>query len=188
MAVGDVVGRGIPAATVMGQLRTALRAYALEGHGPARTLDHLDAFATTIDGAFCASVVYAELDLVTGELWYSSAGHPPPVLVTPDSQISVLWEGRSPLLGIDTTTHKAQALVQMPVNARLLLFTDGLIEAQTRGIDQGLDELAEHLQYDHDIDLDTLVKKIDVHEAYNDDICVLSLTRRNVPAGETGTL
>ena len=178
VAVGDVVGRGIPAATVMGQVRTALRAYALEGRGPAATLERLDAFAESIDGAFCTSVAYSELDLETGELRYACAGHPPPVLVLPVGGIKVLWDGRSPLLGVDPHVSKAEASVHMPAGARLLLYSDGLVETHTRAIDEGIAQLVTQLDANHDVELDQLSELVDGHGAYSDDVCVLSLTRR----------
>ncbi len=179
VAVGDVVGRGIPAATVMGQVRTALRAYALEGDGPAATLARLDAFAETIDGAFCTSVAYSELDLETGELRYSCAGHPPPVLVLPAGGTEVLWGGRSPLLGVEPRAPKAEAVAHMPVGARLLLYSDGLVETRTRAIDEGIAVLVTQLDANRDIGLDRLATVVDGHGAHSDDVCVLSLTRRN---------
>ncbi len=179
VAVGDVVGRGIPAATVMGQIRTALRAYALEGRGPATTLERLDRFAESIDGAFCSSVAYAELDLETGELRYSCAGHPPPVLVLPAGRPEVLWDGRSPLLGIDVATPKPEAIVQIPPGGRLLLYSDGLVETRARALDDGIATLVTHLDADRDIALDRLAELIEGHDAQSDDICVLSLTRRH---------
>jgi len=178
VAVGDVVGRGIPAATVMGQLRTALRAYALEGRGPASTLERLDLFAESIDGAFCSSVAYAELDLDTGELQYSCAGHPPPVLVSPTGQTAPLWEGRSPLLGLDPAAPKAKAVVQVPHGGRLLLYTDGLIETRDRALDDGIADLVTHLSSDRDISLDRLAELVDGHGVHTDDVCMLSLTWR----------
>ncbi len=178
VAVGDVVGRGIPAATVMGQVRTALRAYALEGHGPAWTLTRLDRFAESIDGAFCTSVAYSELDVDTGQLRYSCAGHPPPVLVLPDGGTQVLWDGRSPLLGVDPTATKTEAVAHMPPGGRLLLYSDGLVETRTRAIDEGIAELVTQLAANGGVELGRLTELVDGHGAYSDDICVLSLTRK----------
>lgn len=178
VAVGDVVGRGIAAATVMGQVRTALRAYALEGHGPAWTLARLDTFSQSIDGAFCTSVAYSELDLDSGELHYSCAGHPPPVLVVPGGDIEVLWEGRSPLLGVEPSATKAEAVVRMPPGGRLLLYSDGLVETRTRSIDSGIAELVAHLESDRSMTLARVAELVDADGAYSDDVCVLSLTRR----------
>ena len=178
VAVGDVVGRGIPAATVMGQVRTALRAYAMEGHGPAWTLGRLDAFAESIDGAFCTSVAYSELDLATGELLYSCAGHPPPVLVLPAGGTEVLWGGRSSLLGVEPTATKTEAVVHMPPGSRLLLYSDGLVETRERAIDDGIAELVTQLDANRGIGLSRLAELVDGHGSYSDDVCVLSLTRR----------
>ena len=81
VVVGDVVGRGLGAASAMGQLRSAVRAVADPGVGPARLLERLDRFVEQVEAASMATLAYAELDLATGEFRYACAGHPPPVLL-----------------------------------------------------------------------------------------------------------
>ena len=185
VAVGDVVGSGIPAATVMGQLRTALRAFALEGNGPAETLNRLEVFSTSIPGSAFSSVVYAELDLRTNELVYACAGHPPPILITQERGAVALWDGRSPLLGISTQTPRSESRLDMPQGSTLVLYTDGLVEARTRSLDQGIADLIEVLQSDPLIDLLTLVSRLNVSDVHRDDICVLALTTNS--GGESPT-
>lgn len=177
LAVGDVVGSGIPAATVMGQLRTALRAFALEGHGPAETLNRLEVFATSISGSAFSSVAYAELDLVTSELVYACAGHPPPILIAQGEAVA-LWDGRSALLGISQHTPRSESRLTMPLGSTLVLYTDGLVEARTRSADQGIADLIDVLQTDPLIDLSSLVTKLSVSQEHRDDICVLALTTK----------
>ena len=176
IAVGDVVGRGIPAATVMGQLRTALRAFALEGHGPAETLNRLEVFATSIPGSAFSTVAYAEFDLQTNELVYACAGHPPPILISESLGPVVLWDARSPLLGINQETPRAEGRIHMEPGSTVLLYTDGLVEARTRSLDQGIADLVSVLGDDPVIDLDTLVKKLNVDDEHQDDICILAMT------------
>lgn len=93
--VGDCVGRGLEAATVMGQLRSACRALLLQDAAPARTLTALDRFAAGIPGARCSTVFCGVLDPATGDLTYSSAGHPPAILAGPDGTTRLLEGGRS---------------------------------------------------------------------------------------------
>ena len=97
VSIGDVVGRGLYAAAAMGQLRSALRGIAMEGRGPAATLESLDRFAMGTPGAELATVVYGELDQITGEFCYACAGHPPPLARIGD-EVMILDDGRSPLL------------------------------------------------------------------------------------------
>src|SRR6201999_884203 len=80
LVVGDCVGRGLAAATVMGQLRSACRALLLQHDGPAAARTALAGSAGQLDGAACTTVLCARLDPATGELRYSSGGHPPGVL------------------------------------------------------------------------------------------------------------
>ncbi len=116
-------------------------------------------------------------------------GSTPPVVVPPDGEIRVLWEGRSPLLGIDTTTPKAEASVQVPPGGRLLLFSDGLVEARTRAIDAGIADLVELLGCDRNLDVEELAENLEVHDLHKDDVCILSLTRGLNPVpSETGGL
>lgn len=95
IVVGDCVGRGLHAAAVMGQLRSACRALLIQSVGPAMALDALDRFAALVPGAHCATVFCGILDPASGELTYSSAGHPPGVLVTADGEVELLEGGRS---------------------------------------------------------------------------------------------
>ena len=81
LAIGDVAGHGLRAASLMGQLRAGLRAYALEGHSPGETLKRLDRMLQTISGRGMATAGYAIVDPTRATLRYAAAGHPPPVLV-----------------------------------------------------------------------------------------------------------
>jgi serine phosphatase RsbU (regulator of sigma subunit)/anti-sigma regulatory factor (Ser/Thr protein kinase) len=141
LAMGDVVSRGLRAASVMGQLRNALRAYALEGHDPATVLRQLDGMAHTLENRELATAVYAVFDPEQGALDYAVAGHPPPLLIGADGTSTLLEEGRGPPLGalLDASFPQASALLRP--GDTLLLYTDGLIERRDRWIDQGLELL-----------------------------------------------
>jgi PAS domain S-box-containing protein len=126
--VGDCVGRGLAAASVMGQLRSACRALLLDAPGPAQALAALDRFATLIPDALCATVFCGVLDPATGQLHYASAGHPPGVLAHPGGRVELLDQGRSPALALAPDRPRTAATVRVPEGATLLLYTDGLVE------------------------------------------------------------
>ena len=141
IVVGDVVGRGAAAAAVMGQLRTALATALLHGDSPAVALEHLDRMAARIPGALASTAVVMILDLVTGELSWSRAGHPPPLLIAPND-VRYLTDGAGGPLGIPGRPPYPQAVSRIEPGACLLLYTDGLIERRGQVIDEGLDHLA----------------------------------------------
>lgn len=143
LSVGDVVGSGISAATAMGQLRSATAAIALEGLSPGALLDRLDRFAERTSGAVMATTVFAWLDVQTGELAYSCAGHPPPLVVDAAGRARFLWGGRStPLAAAAHTGPRTQARARLGPGSRILMYSDGLVERRGEPIDVGLDRLA----------------------------------------------
>jgi PAS domain S-box-containing protein len=143
VVVGDCVGRGLPAAAIMGQLRSASQAVLLRAAGPAEALADLDTFASRIPGAECTSVLCAVIDHAAGTVTYSCAGHPPPILVTAAGDYGLLDQARSVLLGmLPAGRRRSQATVALPPGATLLLYTDGLIERRDQPLDMGLDALA----------------------------------------------
>jgi anti-anti-sigma factor len=141
IVVGDVVGRGAEAAAVMGQLRTALATALLHGDSAAAALEHLDRMAARIPGALASTAVVVILNLVTGELCWSRAGHPPPLLVAP-GDVCYLIDGAGGPLGIPGRPPYLEATTCIDPGACLLLYTDGLIERRGQVIDEGLDHLA----------------------------------------------
>lgn len=148
LAVGDVVGRGLGAATTMGQLRSALAALALSAGSPAAMLDGLERFAGQVEGARLATVAVGVLDPVSGQLRYACAGHPPPLVLHPGGGTDYLEDGRSPLLcalppGM-VARPRPEGTRRLEPGARLLLFSDGLVERRGESLDAGLDRLARH--------------------------------------------
>jgi PAS domain S-box-containing protein len=182
MVVGDVVGRGIEAATAMGQLRSALRGLAVAELGPAGVLEHLDRFVMPIEAARHATVAYAELDLASGRLRFACAGHMPPVVAEPGAEPRLVWEGRSPPLGAylgATAPARVEAELTLAPGARLVLFTDGLVERRTRSIDDGLARLLEEIARRPDAAASELVAALPGAlldpESIDDDVCMLAL-------------
>ena len=180
VVVGDVVGRGLHAASAMGQLRSAVRAVAAPGVGPARLLSRLDRFVGPIEPAQMATVAYAEVDLETGRVRYACAGHPPPVLVPLSGEPRQLWEGRSVPLGAFGRVHeRPEAVLHLAPGDRLLLYTDGLFERRDRALDAGLEVLAaaagaaRHLPLEEHVA--ALTSALLADEQVRDDVCVLLL-------------
>lgn len=142
VVVGDCVGRGLSAAVVMGQLRTAARALLLRGAGPAQLLTELDPVAARIPGALCTTVCAAVLDPVRGLVRYSNAGHMPPILADVDRSGRLLEGGRSVPLATFETLRRPEATTPLPPGSTLVLFTDGLVERRGEDIDEGFAKIA----------------------------------------------
>ncbi|MET9059410.1 SpoIIE family protein phosphatase [Streptomyces antibioticus] len=146
VAVGDVVGHGLAAACVMGQLRSALSAACRVADGPAQALEALGLYARSVEGAESTTVVTAFVDRAARTVTYSSAGHPPPALLRPDGTVTFLDEATDPPLAA-RPEHLArpQTRTSFEEAATLVLYTDGLIERRTEDIDASLARLADSL-------------------------------------------
>jgi sigma-B regulation protein RsbU (phosphoserine phosphatase) len=145
LAVGDVVGRGIEAATTMSQLRSAVRALAVGRRRPGQLLADLGSYARRHELGLGTSVVYAEYAIATRELRFACAGHLPPLIVEMDSEPWFAWEGRSTLLAAAAAFaagEVAEAAITLPPNSTIALYTDGLVERRGESIDAGLGRLA----------------------------------------------
>jgi anti-sigma regulatory factor (Ser/Thr protein kinase) len=184
LVVGDCVGHGLAAATVMGQLRSAFRALLLEHPHPAAALSAVDRFATRQPGARCTTAFCAVLDPKTGELVYSSAGHPPPILLQPDSTRVLLDSAQATPLGLSYDRARPEARASMPPRATLLLYTDGLVERRREALDEGIARAAAVMESNGDANLDDLAKLIMTRlapsDGYQDDVALL-LYRQPAP-------
>ncbi|TFV64716.1 GAF domain-containing protein [Geodermatophilus sp. DF01-2] len=138
VVVGDVVGRGLDAAAVMGQLRSAGRALLLESRSPAHVLSALDGFAELVPGASCSTVFCGVVDPAAGTLRYSSAGHVPAILVGDDGAPRLLTEAGSLPLAATEDLVRPESEVLLPRGSTLLLYTDGLVERRNENLDQGM--------------------------------------------------
>jgi serine phosphatase RsbU (regulator of sigma subunit) len=146
VSVGDVVGHGLEAAGVMGQLRSALSATSRVADGPGEALDVLGRYAHVVDGAESATVVTTFIDFDTGTITYSSAGHPPPALVHPDGHVEFLDQATDPPLDARPDPRpRPEATTTFTEGATLVLYTDGLVERRREDIDTGLARLADSL-------------------------------------------
>lgn len=188
IAVGDVVGRGATAAAAMGQLRSALRAFALFGEEPGAVLRQLSAFAETVDGAMAATAVFAQLDPQRRELRYACAGHPWPALIRSDGTADFLREGRGVPLGCVPDPVYAEAVVTLEPGSSLLLYTDGLTERRGEDITKSYERLLRTLAARHEGDLAAMLDEVvdEVGEdAPLDDVALLAVHLRGAAAGVT---
>lgn len=184
LIVGDCVGHGLKAATVMGQLRSACRALLLEHPSPAAALSGLDRFAARLPGARCTTAFCAVLTPETGELVYSCAGHPPPILVQADHSTRLLEGARATPLGLRQPPHRTEAHATMPPRSTLLLYTDGLVERRRESIDDGIaratDVVADNRATALDELANTIMSRLAPSDGYHDDVALL-LYRQPAP-------
>lgn len=148
LVIGDVMGHGIHAAAVMGQLRTAVRTLARHDVPPAQLLRSLDAVVADLGEDEMATCVYAVHDPATGSCVIARAGHPPPAVVTADGTVTFLDGPPGTPLGTgsgDGREWRTEQVRLLP-GSLLALYTDGLIEARDRDLDQGMDQLAAALR------------------------------------------
>ena len=140
VVVGDVMGRGVGAAAVMGQLRSAVRAYALDDHEPAEVLHRVDRMVTTLDDPALTTCIVVRYDASTGDALIATAGHLPPLLVGPDGATSYLESDPGMPLGVGGAEFTQRA-VHLEPGSRLVLYTDGLVEDPQSSVDEGLERL-----------------------------------------------
>ncbi|MET9609491.1 SpoIIE family protein phosphatase [Streptomyces sp. NPDC006512] len=145
LVIGDVMGHGIHAAAVMGQLRTAVRTLAREDVPPARLLQSLDAVVADLGEDEMATCVYAVHDPATGGCAIARAGHPPPAVVTADGTVTFLDGPPGTPLGTGGRDFRTEE-VPLPPGSLLALYTDGLIEARDRDLDEGMERLGRALE------------------------------------------
>ncbi|MFI9383418.1 SpoIIE family protein phosphatase [Kutzneria sp. NPDC052558] len=142
LIVGDVVGQGPRAAAAMGQLRSTLAAYLLEGHPPASALARLDEFAARVPDALASTVVCVVVDCAAAELRWARAGHLPPLVIT-DGRGEFLSGARGPVLGLGAGMEFTEGRRSLSPQAAIVLYTDGLIERRDADLDADLQRLAE---------------------------------------------
>ncbi|MEV6024846.1 SpoIIE family protein phosphatase [Streptomyces sp. NPDC052036] len=146
VAVGDVVGHGLEAAAVMGMLRSALSAAIRAVERPAQALEVVGLYARSVEGALNTTAVKAMVDTRSHLIIYSSAGHPPPVLVHRDGVCDLLDQATDPPLGARPQhVPRPQAGQSYTPGDLLVLYTDGLIERRDEHIEEGLSRLTEAL-------------------------------------------
>lgn len=191
LSVGDVVGKGPTAAAVMGQLRSALAGYLLDHHSPAAALERLDAFARRTPGALGSTCACLTFDWTTGRLCWSTAGHPPALLVSAEGARFLTAPGDTggAVLGTPDRAPYRDDRVDVPVGSSVVLYTDGLVERRTDLLDVGLARLAEVAGKAHgsgpDELADELVARLLV-DGQDDDVALVVLRRVPEPLDRRG--
>jgi signal transduction histidine kinase/FixJ family two-component response regulator/PAS domain-containing protein len=180
VSVGDVVGHGLPAATVMSTLRATTAAAAMTDTDPGAVLSVLQQCATTEPGAHCATVAYAVLDATTRTLRYACAGHPYPLVVLPDGTSRYLEDGRRfPLAAWTKPRADPPGQVELPPGALVLLYTDGLVERRGESLDTGFERLAQAAEDCATLPVgavcDELLRRMAPAGGYTDDVAILAI-------------
>jgi GAF domain-containing protein/anti-sigma regulatory factor (Ser/Thr protein kinase) len=178
VAVGDVVGHGVEAAAVMGQFRNALRAYVLDGRGPDAAVERLNRLTRTFDQNDMATLVYVVLDTASGGFRFVRAGHPPPLILHPDGQVSQLnGQGALPV-GVAPNVRYPATAMKLEPGATLLLYTDGLVERRGEPLEDGIGKLervlAEAPEPLEEL-CDHLLAALAAEAERDDDICILAI-------------
>lgn len=177
VVIGDVMGRGVRAAAVMGQLRTAVRAYARLDLPPHEVLQLLDGLAAEIDASQIATCVYAVHDPNEGRLVYASAGHPPILVRDEDGTVRRAEEPTGPPLGMGGWLHTSGSIA-LPPGSTAVLYTDGLVERRREDIDEGMAALERALSGatgTPQVVCDRLLRSLGVTAEHDDDVAVLVL-------------
>ncbi|GAA2967276.1 MULTISPECIES: SpoIIE family protein phosphatase [Streptomycetaceae] len=175
LVIGDVMGRGVRAAAVMGQLRTAVRAYARLDLPPHEVLQLLDVLAAEIDASQIATCVYAVHDPNEGHLVYSSAGHLPILVCDEDGTVHRAADPTGPPLGTGGWVHTS-GTIALPPGSTAVLYTDGLVERRSEDIDEGLASLERALSGAKgapQVVCDRLIRSLGVTAEHDDDVAVL---------------
>jgi serine phosphatase RsbU (regulator of sigma subunit)/anti-sigma regulatory factor (Ser/Thr protein kinase) len=183
VVIGDVVGHGIRAAALMGQLRTSLRSYAQEGHGAARTLELVDRFTQAAGDGAMATAAYAVFDPATGTLRFASAGHLPPVHVAGGTARLVEITPSAPL-GAFPYGSVPEHTLTLGTDELLVLYTDGLVERRGVALNEGLDGLLETLRPAASAEDACLlaVSELDATHGPRDDVAIVALHNQPIPA------
>jgi GAF domain-containing protein/anti-sigma regulatory factor (Ser/Thr protein kinase) len=176
--VGDVVGKGVVAASTMAQLRNGLRALALDANGDGTTVTKLNRLIDGYTDAPFATLAYVALDPRRGAVSVISAGHLPPLVVPPVGAPAFLEQGRGLPLGVDRDAEYVPWCGTLDPGSLILLFTDGLVERRDRSLDEGFEQLvrvAAVAPRDPEQFVDAVIADLVGDQDRGDDIAVLAL-------------
>jgi PAS domain S-box-containing protein len=186
LVMGDVAGKGLAAGSMVGQLRSALRAYALEGHAPQRVLEQLNRLVwNELGESQMATLLYLVLDPADGSVRWVNAGHLPPLLVVGDRLAHFIEGGRSVPLGVMPFPAFEEVTTQLDPGATVILYTDGLVERPGDHIDNGLARLAGAVRdapEEPEELCDHLLRALVPEGAAHDDVALLAL--QNIPMAD----
>ncbi|MEU8826783.1 SpoIIE family protein phosphatase [Streptomyces sp. NPDC048636] len=145
LVIGDVQGHSAAAATIMGQMRTAIRAYAVEGHPPDVVVSHANRLLVGMETDLFATCSYVDLDMEEGEAWFVRAGHLQPLLRRPDGATEELTIEGGPPLGVVADAEYPMTAVGLSSGTLLVLLTDGLVESAQLDLEDGVARVRERL-------------------------------------------
>ncbi|MGW3288549.1 SpoIIE family protein phosphatase [Streptomyces sp. NPDC001002] len=175
LVIGDVQGHNAGAATLMSQMRTALRAYAVEGHPPDVVVSHANRLLMDLETDLFATCCYVDVDMEEGFAWYVRAGHLPPMLRHPDGGIEMPDAEGGPPLGVVAQADFPMSPLRLQPGTVIALTTDGLVESSDADIDEGLDRLAHELSAADPAHLDLVADALLVGARRSDDVALLLL-------------
>jgi len=182
LVIGDVVGHDLEAAAGMAQLRNMLRAFTWAQDRPTHhTVHHLNDAMRQITDVRMTTMILARLAVDTAGTWtlrWTSAGHPPPLLIGPDGLTRYLTEANGMLLGMPSPRPRTEARLTLPPQSTLVLYTDGLVESRRQSLDIGLENLRRHaaslVHRGLDDFADQLLRRTRPHDN-DDDVALLAL-------------
>lgn len=182
VVIGDVGGRGLRAAVVMGRLRSALRAYALEFDDPATVLTKLDRKAQYFEPDILATVQYTIIEPTLDRARLSSAGHPPPVLARPGRPSELIELPGDLPLGVSLEFERHTVTFDLPSHAAVCFYTDGLIERRGQSLDAGMDRLRATVEpaQPEKVCAEILAKLVGT-DPTSDDVAVVAVSRTTNP-------
>ena len=186
LAIGDVVGRGLPAAALMAQLRTALRAYAVDGHEPGAVVERVNRLLEFLSPSTMTTAAFIVLDLDEEEASVVSAGHPPPLLISPDGTAHFVKLKPDVAMGVVRLAGYHPYDVAVPGGSTLLLYTDGVVEVRGEPLDIGLERLRALAERGHESVealCDAIIAELVADGRPSDDVALLAV--RLVPLGDT---
>jgi serine phosphatase RsbU (regulator of sigma subunit) len=200
-SVGDVMGKGTPAAALMGQVRSALRAYAVLEPSPAVVLERTDVLFDTLQEDRLVTAVVGTVDPATGQVRLANAGHPAPVVIGADGAVRMVEGGNSLLLGtgalrsVTSVPSRTEHRFDLDPGDTLVLFSDGLLERRGEHLAKGFKRLVDAVdslrsvpEEDEMGPLATrLVDLVSADEEVEDDVVVLCITLLGPPGTRTGT-
>ncbi|HEY6396824.1 MAG TPA: SpoIIE family protein phosphatase [Solirubrobacteraceae bacterium] len=183
VVIGDVVGHGVRAAALMGQLRTALHAYAMEGHNPGRTLELVDRFAHSLGGTAMATAAYGVFDSDGNTVSLASAGHLPPLVIA-GSHSRVVDLPATPPLGVASYGRYPATEFPLAPSEMLALYTDGLVERRGAEVREGIERLVELVRDAPSPDAACLqaVGGMVPDDGPSDDVAIIAIQNSVVPA------
>jgi len=178
LVVGDVAGHGFRSAVVMGRLRSTIRAYALEGHAPEEVLQLTDHKLEHFEPDEMATVAVAAFAPPFDEVRLTIAGHPPPVLATPDKPTELLEGVTDSALGTLYRAPRVATAFPMPPGSLLLFYTDGLIERRGESMDEGFERLCAAVEANHpELTCRTVIDTLIGEDLPSDDVAVVAARR-----------